>query len=181
MCVCVCVCVCVCMCACGCVCMWVWVNNFWVKNLWVKNLQNFLCRVLEAHYPESASSRSFLLQLFASTSLQEPTCPFYVLYQFILRRPLFNAGGRLLPDLVNFYQWLHEEMSYNVSVETAQDLSISVSLSTFLNSYSPDLRDRRQDQFTRIKSWLFSLRAEVTIPKYHYLWLFFYRTIQKLH
>ena len=114
-----------------------------------------LCRVLNAHYPESASKESFLLQILSSTHLHDPTCSPYVLYQFTLRRALFNGGGRLLPDLVNFYQWLHEEMAYTVTADDSQKLSIEECLSIFLNSYSPELRDSRLAQFSRIKSWYY--------------------------
>lgn len=66
-------------------------------------------------------------------------------------RPLFNAGGRLLPGLVDFYLWLHEAVAYSVTIEDAQQLTIEVSLSTFLSHYSPAIRDMRLSQFNRIK------------------------------
>ena len=114
-------------------------------------LITILHRVLDTHYPEFASKKSFLLQILSSTMLHDSTNSLYVLYQFVLRRPLFNAGGRLLPDLIDFYKWLHEEMTYCVTEDNAQKLSIGVAISTVLNSYSPAMRDRRHEQFNRVK------------------------------
>ena len=108
--------------------------------------------MLDEYYPQSATKESFLLQLLSSTRLHDPAGPLYVLYQFVLRRPLFNAGGRLLPDLVDFYRWLHEVMAYAVSPEDAQKLSVEVAISTVLKTYSPVMRDQRRKQFDRIKS-----------------------------
>ena len=108
--------------------------------------------MLDSYYPECATKETFLLQLLSSTRLHDPTGPLYVLYQFVLKRPLFNAGGKLLPDLVDFYLWLHEEMAYRVLPDYAQQLSIRVSLSTVLNTYSPTMRDQRHRQFNHVKS-----------------------------
>ena len=112
--------------------------------------------MLDTHYPESASKESFLLQILSSTRLHDSKNSLYVLYQFVLRRPLFNAGGRLLPVLVDFYKWLHEEVAYCVTADDAQRLSIGVAMSTILNSYSPTMRDQQHEQFIHVKSELFN-------------------------
>ena len=101
--------------------------------------------------------KSFLLQFQSSTRLHNPTCELHVLYQFVLKRPLFNAGGRLLPDLVEFYLWLHEELAYCVLADDAEQLSIGVAMSTVLDSYPPAMRDRQYQKFNSIKSEMFQL------------------------
>ena len=114
-------------------------------------------RVLDEYYPQCATKKSFLLQILSSTRLHGPTGSFYVLYQFVLRRPLFNAGGKLLPDLVDFYRWLHDEMAYAVTSDDAQKLSIESAISTVIKTYSPSMRDHRRHQFDRVKSECVSL------------------------
>ena len=44
-----------------------------------------------------------------------------MLTQFVLERPQLQAGGRLLPDLVEFYLWLHTQLAYIVSYDKATE------------------------------------------------------------
>ena len=74
----------------------------------------------------------------------------YVLYQFLLKRPLLNAGGKLLPALVDFYQWLHNEIAYTITLEDACKINVETVLSTFLNRHLPEQRDNRLNQFKAI-------------------------------
>ena len=88
----------------------------------------------------------------SSTSLHDETGPHFVLYQFILKRPLLNAGGKLLPTLIDFYQWLHESFAYIKTAEEAQEQDINASLSIFLKNHSgPTLRDKWQKTFQKLK------------------------------
>ena len=95
----------------------------------------------------------FIHLILSSTSLHDSNGCLFVLYQFVLKRPLLNIGGHLLPDLISFYQWLHESLALIVPVDKAQQWSIGASLSIVLNNYSPDLRDKWQSQFERIKGY----------------------------
>jgi len=45
---------------------------------------------------------------------------FYVLSRFALTYPRLKAGGALLPDLIEFYQWIHTKLAYQVTKEYAQ-------------------------------------------------------------
>lgn len=48
----------------------------------------------------------------------------YILSQFALEYPRLKAAGALLPDLVEFYRWLHNELAYLVTQEYAEKHSI---------------------------------------------------------
>ena len=117
-------------------------------------LISILYRTLDNHYPESANSETFLHLILSSTSLHDPHGNLFVLYQFILKRPLLNIGGCLFPDLIDFYQWLHDTLASIVLVETAQQWSIGDSLTTVLKHYSPELAKKRGSQFKRMKGYL---------------------------
>lgn len=95
--------------------------------------------------------KNFLLQVLSSNRLHDKNCQLYVLYQFILKRPQINAGIELLPDLVDFYLWVHEEFNNKIYFKMAQDNSVETFLSTYLNRYSLELRDQRLKQFHKIK------------------------------
>lgn len=110
----------------------------------------FIHRMLDGHYPELASSKFFLNYILSSTSLHDQTGFHFVLYQFILRRPLLNVGGKLLPGLVSFYQWLHESFTCHLTPQEVQDLTIErfLSSSAFLK---PVVMKKQREQFTNLK------------------------------
>ena len=93
---------------------------------------------LDEKCPVFATTKDFLLQLFSSTSLSDTSCPLYVLYQFVLRRPKLNAGGTLLPELVQFYSWLHNELSHTVTLDWAKTVTIGGILETYLKRRNPE-------------------------------------------
>ena len=59
--------------------------------------------------------------MLASANLNDVTHnQFYVLSKFALTYPRLKAGGALLPDLIEFYQWIHTELAYLVTKKYAQ-------------------------------------------------------------
>ena len=81
-------------------------------------------RQLDVKSPVFASATDILLLLFSSTSLGDVECPLYALYQFILRRPKLNAGGVLLPKLVQLYLWLHNELNHTLPLVDASETTV---------------------------------------------------------
>ena len=79
---------------------------------------------LDVKSPVFASAADILLLLFSSTSLDDIKCPLYALYQFILRRPKLNAGGVLLPKLVQLYLWLHNELNHTLPLVDASETTV---------------------------------------------------------
>ena len=59
--------------------------------------------------------------MLASANVSDVTQnKFYVLSRFALMYPRLKAGGALLPDLIEFYQWIHRELAYLVTEKYAQ-------------------------------------------------------------
>jgi len=48
----------------------------------------------------------------------------FVLHRFTLEHDRLQLGGALLPDLVEFYQWIHTRLSHLVTYERAQEITI---------------------------------------------------------
>ena len=86
---------------------------------------NFASQVDEV-FPVHANPTDFFLQLFSSSFLDEKDGSLYILYQFILHRPELNAGGMLLPELVQFYRWVHNELNYTVTFDDAKHKNVTV-------------------------------------------------------
>ena len=59
--------------------------------------------------------------MLASVNVSDVTHnQFYVLSKFALTYPRLRAGGALLPDLIEFYQWIHRQLAYLVTRNYAQ-------------------------------------------------------------
>jgi len=67
------------------------------------------CRRLELRYPHYPSERDFTHSVLSSGDIrnQAQGGDLYLLARFAQEWPRLQAGGMLLPDLVEFYQWLH--------------------------------------------------------------------------
>ena len=81
-----------------------------------------ICRVLDTHFPHFPTEEEFSQSMLASVNLSDVTKnPHYVLSKFALVYPRLKAGGTLLPDLIEFYQWIHTELAYLVTYNYAQN------------------------------------------------------------
>ena len=82
---------------------------------------SFPCSVLGTHFPHFPSEEEFSQSVLASANVSYVTGnQFYVLSKFALMYPRLKAGGALLPDLIEFYQWIHRELAYLVDKKYAQ-------------------------------------------------------------
>ena len=90
---------------------------------------------MEKVFPVHANPMDFFLQLFSSTILDEEDGPLSILYQFILLRPKLNAGGMLLPDLVKFYLWSHNELNYTVTLDDAKRVTVGEMLNLYFDKH----------------------------------------------
>ena len=59
--------------------------------------------------------------MLSSVNASDVKNPQYVLSKFALAYPRLKAGGALLPDLIEFYQWIHTELAYLVTYNYAQN------------------------------------------------------------
>jgi len=77
--------------------------------------------VLGTHFPHFPTEEEFSQSMLASANVSDVTHnKFYVLSKFALTYPRLKAGGALLPDLIEFYQWIHTELAYLVTKKYAQ-------------------------------------------------------------
>ena len=75
----------------------------------------YLCthyRRLELHYPKFPSEEDFTHRLLGSGDLEQHSegGELMLLSRFSMEWPRLQAGGLLLPKLVEFYQWLHTQL-----------------------------------------------------------------------
>ena len=76
----------------------------------------------------------------------------FVLRQFTFERKKLQIGGTLLPDLVEFYQWIHTELSYLVTYQRAEEISIGKIINLSSKRYSQEYFNHLADLFKRFKS-----------------------------
>ena len=74
-----------------------------------------------------------------------------MLTQFVLERPQLQAGGRLLPDLMEFYLWLHAQLAYIVSYDKATELKIGQVVERAVERYSKDFGTHIKELYERVK------------------------------
>eukprot|EP00731_Ephydatia_muelleri_P021730 Em0014g321a len=110
-------------------------------------------RYLDEQYPHFSTEKDFINNLLSSVdiSLQKQGGGLYMLTQFVLERPQLQAGGRLLPDLVEFYLWLHSQLAYIVSYDRAAELKIGTVVKQAVKRYSKDVRTRVERLYERVK------------------------------
>ena len=139
------------------------------------------CSTLRMHYPMVVQPRHFLQHVLSLShnELQSLENKHYCLYQFLLRRPQLNAGIKLLPLLVEFYRWVHSNLSFLVNQEQSKQLSIGKTLERFLNSFYQGFKKQWMSKFCQLIS-----RSTVLSNKgdfYHFLCVHVDRGSQVLH
>ena len=108
-------------------------------------------RQLQKGYPLFADEQSFLMLMMTSTNYYDESCPLYVLYQFILNRPELDYGVRILPGMVDFYQWIHKQFPYCLTRKETETMTMSQLLEDELkNATTDDQYRHRRAQFAKI-------------------------------
>lgn len=74
-----------------------------------------------------------------------------LLSRFSLQWRRLQVGGELLPDLVEFYQWLHTDLAHVVSYEMACKVKIKNIIDRAVRKYSSDMGEHLFQLFTRVK------------------------------
>ena len=87
-----------------------------------------------------------------------------LLSRFSLQWQRLQAGGELLPDLIELYQWLHTDLAHLVSYKKAYMVTIKSVVDRATKRCSPDVAQRLQHLFARVKS---KITALYTSP-WHY-------------
>jgi len=74
----------------------------------------------------------------------------FVLHRFTLEHERLQVGGALLPDLIEFYQWIHTHLSHLVTYELSGDITIGNLIKLSAKRYSQDICDHLTHLFDRI-------------------------------
>ena len=74
----------------------------------------------------------------------------YALHQFTLEQRRLQVGGALLSDLVEFYQWIHTQLSHLVTYQRAKQITVGNVISLTAKRYSQELCDNLTKLFKRI-------------------------------
>ena len=74
----------------------------------------------------------------------------FALHQFTLEQKKLQVGGALLPDLVEFYTWIHTQLSHLVTYQRAKQITIGNIISLTAKRYSQELCDHLTNLFRRI-------------------------------
>ena len=66
----------------------------------------------------------FFQVMLSSANISDTKNQLFVLSKFALEYPRLQAVGALLPDLLDFYQWIHVELAYRMTFKYAEDHTI---------------------------------------------------------
>ena len=121
--------------------------------MYIYSFKKIYCRILEQHYPHPATEKDFMKSLVDTTEANNcNSTHLLVLRQFTFEWKKLQIGGMLLPDLVEFYQWIHTELSHLVTFQRAEEISIGKIISLSAKRYSQDCFSHLTDLFKRVKS-----------------------------
>ena len=73
-----------------------------------------------ANYPAFPTIDDFQQGVLATPNTGDKEKPLYVISQFALEYPHLQAGGALLPDLIQLYLWIHSQLAYRVTRQYAE-------------------------------------------------------------
>lgn len=133
-------------------------------------------RTLEAHYPffptEGALVQSLLSQIDIGDYISNTE---HVLSQFALHRHKLEIGGELLPNLVEFYQWLHQELAHVITRKDAEGIPVSRAVRVLAKSYSTDEGERLQQLYKNLKGNAFGfVQGRLTSGLHYTLYLYIF-------
>ena len=108
-------------------------------------------RTLEQHYPHRVTESDYIKSLVNAVEAND--CSYthlYALHQFTLEQRRLQVGGALLPDLVEFYQWMHTQLSHLVTYQRAKQITVGNVISLMAKRYSQEHSDYLTKLFKRI-------------------------------
>ena len=109
--------------------------------------------MLEQHYPHPATENDYMKSLVEAIEAND--CNYthlFALHQFTQEQKRLQVGGALLPDLVEFYKWIHTQLSHLVTYQRAKQITIGHVINLTAKRYSQELCDHLTNLFKRIIS-----------------------------
>ncbi len=79
---------------------------------------------LEVHYPHFPTLDEFFQIMLSSANVSDTKNQLFVLSKFALEYPRLETAGALLPELLEFYRWIHIELAYRVTFKYAENHTI---------------------------------------------------------
>ena len=76
----------------------------------------------------------------------------FILYNTAMDWKHLHCGGLLLPDLIEFYQWLHTNISHLVTVEHAAIITIGRVIEIARQNLTKDFAEYLNDLYKRVKT-----------------------------
>ena len=106
-------------------------------------------RNLELRYPYYPTAQDFTHSVLSSGDVVREDIA--LLSRFSLQWRRLQAGGELLPDLVELYQWLHTDLAHLVSYNKACTVTIRKVINRAMRKYSRDRGQHLEQLFLRVK------------------------------
>lgn len=109
-------------------------------------------RNLESYYPCFTNESALLQSLLSNANIGDYiSSTEHLLAQLVLQRNVLELGGMLLTDLVELYQWLHQELAHVVTRSDADTIPVSRAVRVLAKSYSPEEGERLQNLYKRLR------------------------------
>lgn len=112
------------------------------------------CRSLDGLYPLFPTEKYFIHAMLSSGDTspgQKQAGELSILTQLVLERPQLLAGESLLPDLVEFYRWMHNQLAYIVSKDRSAKLKIGQVIELAVARSSKEFGKHLKALYERVK------------------------------
>lgn len=107
---------------------------------------------MEVQYPCYTNEKSLLNSLLCNINIGDHIASTeHLLAQLALMRHQLEMGGLLLTDLVELYQWLHQELAHVITQSDAESIPLSRAVRVLAKSYSPEEGERLVSLYKRLK------------------------------
>ena len=112
----------------------------------------FFNRQLESHYPHFPVYASALYSVLSLPDMQtQSQDKLVVLSKFICKMPELQTTLPLLPDFMEFYQWLHKDLAGVLTPEKADKISIKRLVDQMSSHYSSEICRKLIRLYQRVK------------------------------
>ena len=110
----------------------------------------YTCRDLKNVYPFPPTLQDFSHYVQEHCLSNQERGPHKLLVRFINRYPRLQAGGVLLPSLIEFYQWIHTDLSYVITKKQAIEMTVYDAVDLAAGKYSKELKKHYTKLFERV-------------------------------
>lgn len=109
---------------------------------------SFFCSSLEKVYPYHFVTEQDLRHIAEDSSV---TKKYPLLSHFAKNLNVLQAGGVLLPELIEFYLWIHQDLKFTLSDEDAKNKSLAEVIRDYADVHHRQLYAKTKGKFTQPK------------------------------